>query len=57
MRHLVFMINEIIEGFNIRCGHPHDDPGSHPSPPVANNLILQEEPPQGWKIEFDETVR
>ena len=51
------MINEIIEGFNIRCGHPHDDPGSHPSPPVANHLILQEEPPQGWKIEFDEIVR
>ena len=43
--------------FSFRCGHPHDDPGSHAAPPDGHNLILEEEPLQGWKIEFHDFIR
>ena len=38
----------------VRCGHPHNDPGSHMPPPTENSLILQQH--ATWHIEFEEEV-
>ena len=38
-----------------RCGHPHDDPGSHLPPPPEYQLSLVELP--DWKVTFNDTIR
>ena len=32
------------------CRHPHDEPGSHQPPPVANSLLLKER--TNWDVNF-----